>query len=119
MKKSPIGYMWMVAACLFMATPAMAERHEGARAGKHAGHHAKKFEQADANKDGFLTREEMEAAHKARLDKMFARMDENKDGKLSREEMKKGHEAMRAKWQARMQEHRQQSTGEPAHADDE
>ena len=78
-----------------------------------------KFEKADANSDGFVTKEEMASAHKpreggkgdpagrlAKLDtdkdgklslaewnvggeKMFARLDDNKDGKISTDEFPK------------------------------
>lgn len=59
------------------------------------------FRDADTDKDGFLTRAELDAAHKKRLDEMFENTDANKDGKLSKEEMKAGREKMRAKWKER------------------
>ncbi len=65
---------------------------------------AEMFAKADTNKDGFLTKEEMLEAHKAKLDEMFEKIDTNKDGKLSPEEMKKGREAMREKFREKFKE---------------
>ena len=79
------------------AAPAMAEHHEK------GGHHGKRFERADKNSDGFLTREEMDAAHKEKLDNMFGKLDTDKDGKLSKTELEAGRKEMRAKWQNKMQ----------------
>jgi EF hand len=45
------------------------------------------FEMVDANKDGFLTKEEVRAAHS----KKFVEIDANKDGFLTKEEMKNHH----------------------------
>jgi hypothetical protein len=59
---------------------------------------------ADTNGDGFLTKDEMIAAHRKRLDEMFAKTDANKDGKLSREEMKAGRERMKAERKAKREE---------------
>jgi Ca2+-binding EF-hand superfamily protein len=59
------------------------------------------FREADTDKDGFLTRAELDAAHKKRLDEMFANTDTNKDGKLSQDEMKEGRKKMREKWKER------------------
>ena len=75
-------------------------------AGDHGGPHGpgRFFQDADANKDGFLTKDEMRDAQTKKLDEMFARLDTDKDGKLSKDELKKGHEEMRAKMRARFQE---------------
>ena len=48
-----------------------------------------RFDKADANHDGRLTLDEIEAAHKERAAKHFADKDANKDGKLSRTEVPK------------------------------
>lgn len=62
----------------------------------------KKFAALDANGDGKVTKDEMEAAHKARmaerLDQRFAEMDANHDGQISKAEFTAGHEAMMARW---------------------
>lgn len=91
--------------------PALAEENgaggETARDRKAQEHYMK----ADTNKDGFLTKDEMLAQHKIRLDEMFAKSDTDKDGKLSKDELKKGREAMRAKMKERMKE-RQEKRGE-------
>lgn len=60
-----------------------------------------RFKEADANNDGFITKEEMKAQQEKRLDDMFAKTDTDKDGKLSQEEMKKGREEMRKRWKER------------------
>lgn len=65
------------------------------------------FDKTDANKDGFISREEMAASQKERMDEMFDKTDTNKDGKLSPDELKKGREAMREKFKAKYKgEHR-------------
>lgn len=65
---------------------------------------AERFKQDDTNSDGFLTKDEMLAAHKKRIDEIYERLDANKDGKLSPEEMKKGRDDMRAKMKDKMKE---------------
>lgn len=65
------------------------------------------FAMIDANKDGFVTKEEMTAHHQARLDDMFATADTDGDGKLSKEEMEKGRELMRAKMKERFKAERE------------
>jgi hypothetical protein len=67
------------------------------------------FEDADTNKDGFLTKEEMRAAQDKKLDEMFAHLDTNHDGKLSKEELRQGHEEMRNKMRAKLQDKKAQS----------
>ena len=59
------------------------------------------FEKTDGDKDGFLSKAEMEASQKERLDAMFNKSDLDQDGKLSPEELKKGREAMREKFRAK------------------
>ena len=66
------------------------------------------FAMLDTNKDGFLTKAEMDAgktAMRARMverkadrgDKMFDRMDSNHDGSVTRQEFDAAHQAMAAK----------------------
>jgi Ca2+-binding EF-hand superfamily protein len=61
-----------------------------------------KFQQADANGDGFITKDEMAKVQKERMDKMFSETDTNNDGKLTPEEMRAGRE----KWHEKMKEKR-------------
>ena len=57
-----------------------------------------RFTEADANKDGFVTAEEMEGARhahmQAMMDDMFKRIDSNGDGQISRAEFDAHHAAM-------------------------
>lgn len=50
---------------------------------------------ADTDGDGFVSLEEVKAAHSARAEKHFAEIDTNSDGLLSEEERKVAHEARR------------------------
>lgn len=59
------------------------------------------FALIDADKNGFITKEEMTAHHTAKLNDMFATADTDKDGRLTREEMKNGRDLMRAKFKER------------------
>jgi Ca2+-binding EF-hand superfamily protein len=56
---------------------------------------------ADANKDGVISRDEFMSAHQARAEKHFAKMDANNDGKIDQTE----RDAMKAKWKEHHQEH--------------
>lgn len=83
----------LATALIVTAAPAFAEDgppHEGK---KHD-----RFKEADKNTDGFLTKEEMLDAHKARIDKMFEKADLDKDGKLSKDEMEQGRAEMKKRW---------------------
>ncbi len=48
---------------------------------------ASRFDQMDANKDGFIDRADREIRARQRMDKWFATADTDKDGKLSRAEV--------------------------------
>jgi hypothetical protein len=62
------------------------------------------FEKTDTDKDGFLSKEEMEAGHRARMEEMFNKTDLDKDGKLSPDELQKGRESMRDKFRQKYKE---------------
>lgn len=64
------------------AAPAIAQPMMPPKDGGH-------FDMVDANKDGFLTRDEVKAAHL----KKFAQMDANKDNILTKDEMKAHHKS--------------------------
>lgn len=68
-----------------------------------------KFEEADTNKDGALTKEEMLEAHKKHIDSMFERLDTDKSGTLSKDELDKGRDAMHKKMKERWKNHEQKS----------
>ena len=55
------------------------------------------FDKTDANHDGRLTQDEIQAAHRDRGAKHFAEKDANKDGKLSRSEVAKMPDEMFAR----------------------
>ena len=74
---------------------------EGKHGGKHGDRGAKMFEEADKNKDGALTKQEMLDAHKDRVDDMFEKLDTDKSGTLSKAELDKGREEMRNKMKER------------------
>ena len=50
---------------------------------------AKMLKRMDADDDGMLSFDEMQAKQQKRLDKMFSRLDANEDGMLSAEELEK------------------------------
>lgn len=97
-----LALVMAAAGTLMVATPSRAEDGTPSAEGAGGHHGGEMFNRADANKDGFLTREEMLKAHEARIDKMFADLDTSKDNKLSQDEMKAGRDKMRAKMKERM-----------------
>jgi Ca2+-binding EF-hand superfamily protein len=69
---------------LALTLPAYADHGEHEKMGVHCKMHGKKtFDEADANKDGMLSKEEALAACSRHFDKM----DTNKDGSISKEEL--------------------------------
>lgn len=72
---------------------------------------AKMFEEADLNKDGELTKEEMLGAHQKRLDKMFTDLDTDKNGTLSKPELEKGRTKMREALKERFKDVRKNGPG--------
>lgn len=72
---------------------------------------AARFKKDDTNGDGFLTKDEMLAAHQKRIDGVFERLDADKDGKLSPDEMKKGRDDMREKMRGNMKDRRDKMGG--------
>lgn len=52
------------------------------------------MQNADANKDGVISREEFMGAHKMRVEKMFDKMDANHDGKIDQAEHQAGKDKM-------------------------
>lgn len=74
--------------------------------------HYDRFAEADADKDGFLTKDEMQKAQEKKLDEMFTRTDTDKDGKLSKDEMEKGRAEMRKKWKERKESMKDGPKGE-------
>ena len=55
------------------------------------------FDQADVDKDGALTRDEMLAAHKKRVNEIFDKLDADKSGTVTKDQMNKGREMLREK----------------------
>jgi hypothetical protein len=84
----------LLSAVLF-ATPVLAMDHEGP-----GGHHAKMMEKFDADKDGKISK----AEHMAIAEHHFTEADANGDGFITKEEKKAMHEKMKAKraeWKAK------------------
>lgn len=71
--------------------------------------HGQRFANADTNGDGFLSKEEMQAAQQKRLDMMFQKNDADKDGQLSKQELRQG----RQEWEGKMRQHMGQRRGGP------
>ncbi len=78
----------------------------GPRADKFEKRGREMFEKTDADKDGYLSKEEMAESQRARMEEMFEKTDADKDGKLSPEELKKGRESMRNKFREKYKEHK-------------
>ena len=55
----------------------------------------KRFQKADTNGDGVLSREEMRRIHDARFNSTFQRIDRNGDQQISPAELKAGKERIR------------------------
>ena len=84
-----------------MATPALAEHHEGQHGGDKDGRHKAMMAKVDTDKDGKISRAEFQA----RGEQMFKEADANGDGFITPEEGKAAHEARREKWKARKAEY--------------
>ena len=72
--------------------------------GKDGGHCDRKkhgMQDADANKDGAISRDEFMSQHQKMADEMFAKMDANKDDKIDQAE----RDAMKARMKERHQHH--------------
>lgn len=65
------------------------------------------FAKIDADGDGFVTKEEVMAMHRKRIDSMFDGADENGDGKLSQAEMRASFKEMMNKMRNRIRQHRE------------
>jgi hypothetical protein len=74
--------------------------HKGFQGTSHHGRGEQMLRRMDTDKDGLLSKAEVQAAQQKQLD-LFDRADANKDGKLSQEERKAFHETMRAERRAR------------------
>ncbi|HEY9277694.1 MAG TPA: EF-hand domain-containing protein [Methylotenera sp.] len=75
---------------LGLSQTANADHHEMNH--DHAGAHAHNWQDADANKDGIVSKDEFMAKHQERAEKMFSKMDGNKDGKVDEAERKAMHD---------------------------
>ncbi len=71
------------------------------------------FAMGDANKDGFVTKDEMIAKQTARMDEFFTTADTDKDGKLTRDEMEQGRKLMKEKMKARFEAERAAANAAP------
>lgn len=99
-----------------LASPAFAQEGGGREKGPDGG---KMFEKIDKDKKGYVTKEDMLAFHKERIDEMFKELDVDKDGKLTREELAKGREKMREKMRERLKERKEnREDGRPEKQED-
>ncbi len=98
MRKNKIILVSTIAGIALAATVgvATAERGPGGHHGMRGGHGQNMFEMFDLNKDGEITRQEVEDARDVR----FGETDTNGDGQISAEEMQ-------AKMMARIEKHQQ------------
>lgn len=62
---------------------AYADHHEGQH--PHGGYQHS-WQDADANKDGIISKDEFMAKHQQRAEQMFLKLDTNKDGKVDKAE---------------------------------
>lgn len=62
---------------------------------------AQRFEQMDANKDGFIDKADREARMQARRAEWFGAADTNRDGQISRAEYDAAHAKRTAEWEQR------------------
>lgn len=91
-----------LAALILMGTALPAFAEEGPKGdGPRKDRGAKMFEEADTNKDGKLTKDEMRASHDKRIDKMFSELDTDKSGDLTKAELDAGRDKMREKMKER------------------
>lgn len=88
-----VTYISLISAAAMMSSAAYAEGHggKGKRGGMQGAQIERMFNQADANSDGVLTRDELRASVAAK----FASMDSDANGQISRDEMKAERDAMR------------------------
>ena len=82
----------LVSTSAFAATPAKLEKGSADRTAKATYY----FQQADADKDGYVSKSEQEAFSEAK----FSEADTNKDGKLSKEEAVAQKTKEQADWKA-------------------
>ena len=91
-----------VAVCIFPALSSAAPANENPAKGKaERPTPGAMFNQIDADGDGRLSRDEVNASSAKRLQRNFDAIDTDGDGYLSREEMRTFHQAMRTKMQER------------------
>ena len=80
---------------LFLSIPAYAG--DGENMNKKINNTSKRIEKIDTDGDGLISKLEMMAAHRYRIDRIFSSYDKNNDGKLSKEELKASKKAMKKK----------------------
>lgn len=97
----PLSRLLVATAGLLIGSAALADHHGGGMH-EHQGKDARMpmFGLFDENKDGKLSREEVQKG----VDKMFTEIDTNKDGTISQEEMRAHYKSMHDKMHSQMQE---------------
>ena len=79
--KKPLS-LPIITMALFLSIPAYAG--DGENMNKKINNTSKRIEKIDTDGDGLISKLEMMAAHRSRIDKVFASYDKNVDGKVSK-----------------------------------
>ena len=90
MKKFSLPIITMV---LFLYIPAYAG--DGEIMNKKIYSISKRIEKIDTDGDGLISKLEMMAAHRLRINRIFSSYDKNNDGKLSKDELKASKKGMK------------------------
>ena len=86
----------IITIALFLSIPAYAGDLENMN--KKINNTSKRIEKIDIDGDGLISKLEMMALHRSRIDKIFASYDKNGDGKLSKKELKASKKGMKKKY---------------------
>lgn len=90
MKKLSLPIITMA---LFLSIPAYAG--DGEIMKKKIYNTSRRIEKIDTDGDGLISKLEMMAAHRLRIDRIYASYDKNNDGKLSKNELKASKKGMK------------------------
>lgn len=83
-----IKLFFIASLLLGLSQTAYADHHEAGHGKESHGH---SWKDADANKDGVVSKDEFMAKHQMRAEKMFSKLDANKDGNVDAAEVNAMH----------------------------